>query len=587
MKTIKKLVLLFSLAVVFVSCNPWSDDTRLINPNVGKTLKEVMKDNHEVSKFAEILKLTGYADSLENVHSFTVFAPQNSVIDTVSLDDVEYLKKWVKNYISMLAYYVDKNGHFTTADSLVELINGKFVPLGISSVAGSDIVKSNILSANGVLHIIDNIIVERQNILTYLRSLSGYAQIDYIQSADERVMDKERSVQKGVNMNGQPVYDTVWTVKNTFLEKYPLANEKKNFTFILVDQDALNTLTYKYSRYMYQLDTAAWKRGVIREVTSDLVLKKVRITTAGRFPNIDDILVDIDPENIIKTYQASNGFVYHVKSAGVKFYENKIKEIKIEAEDYTTRWDEKDAFAVRSRSWASGGKDVMLKGYTNWRFDYTYTVPASDGSDSIVYGNRLSSTVVIQDRNNDPLISRGYNAYLEYNPVLYSTNYEIYWLSYDDIPSSNHTRQRVPPDSLNLYLPLVLQQKLMISFAGAKKLERYSNGIFNNFSQVTCFAAQDTAGIMKERKLIRYRRLDSNRDGANFANLFVLREPYLPEDSFGQGSLLKCPTYGAATFFVANTTRDEGLNYTNVNSRYPGLIFLDYLRIVPIVNPND
>jgi hypothetical protein len=160
----------------------------------------------------------------------------------------------------------------------------------------------------------------------------------------------------------------------------------------------------------------------------------------------------------------------------------------------------------------------------------------------------------------------------------------MYWLSYDDI--ADHARLKMDPDSINLYFPLVLQQKLLISFAGSDTLQRLSaDATFkSNFSAVTCFAAQDTAGIMKERKLVRYRKLDANT--ASLPNLFVLREPYLAEDNYGQGGTLKCPTYGKATFFVANTTRDAGLN-SSATSRYPGLIFLDYIRLVPKVDVND
>jgi hypothetical protein len=267
--------------------------------------------------------------------------------------------------------------------------------------------------------------------------------------------------------------------------------------------------------------------------------------------------------------------VYKVSSADVKMYQNKIRELIIEGEDFTDSWDQTAAWIVRYRSYARGGKDVMLKGYTNWQYEYDYYE-----GDSIIHGSSKPS-VFTSDRSNDPVVSRSYNAYVRYEPLMYSTTYQIYWLAYDDYEA--HTRLALNPDTITA--ALVSQQKMLISFPGKPVLYRDAEGaIRNNFSNTTCFATQDTAGILKERPLMRYRKLDANT--ASLPYLFVLQAPFTAEDQFGQGGTIKCPSYGKATLFVSNTTRDYALN-ANTNSRYPGLVFLDYIRLVPIVDPND
>ncbi|MDR2840855.1 MAG: fasciclin domain-containing protein [Paludibacter sp.] len=574
MKTqlIKHFLPLVLVLVLFSACDRWGDASRLNNANTGKNLNEIIGETSEISKFAQILELTGYSDLLTSDNSFTVFAPKNEAIQNLDLSNIDALKTWVQNYIVQLTWYVDSKGLFA-ADSLL-LLNGKYVPLGISSVSGSNIVKSNIQSANGVLHIIDNIIIERLNIYDYLLLQTGYEQINFIKDNEKNVMDSERSIQIGVDINGKPVFDTIWTTSNPFIDNFPLQNERRHFTVILLERSAIDNLRTKYAKYLHQDSISEQNYEVIKQITEDMILKKTAIETAGRYENFDNVLVDINPADIVESYQASNGFVYKVSNVDVKFYHNKIKEQIIEAEDFVSNWDAAEQFVTRYRSYASGGKDVALKGYTNWYYEYSYYDPTGD---SIIHATRTPS--IVTTTLNNP--TRAYNSYLRYNPTMYSTSYEMYWLSYDDI--AEHTRVALNPDTIRV--PLVLQQKMLLSLPGKPALIRESDGtIKNNFNSTTCFAAQDTAGILKERQLIRYRKLDSNT--ASLPNLFVLRDPYLFADPYGEGGTLICANYGQATIFITNTCRDGALNASNA-SRYPGLIFLDYIRLVPLVDPND
>ncbi|MBN2613393.1 MAG: fasciclin domain-containing protein [Bacteroidales bacterium] len=575
-RTIFKILLFLPFVIQFNSCDPWKDYNQLNNSNVDKTLNEVIASDADISTFAQILKLTGYEKLLLTEQSLTVFAPSNEALQDINLENTEALTEWVKNHIAKLTYYTDKSGQFASEN--IELINGKNVPLGLGTVSGSNIIKNNIYCANGVLHIIDSEIIFRKNIWEYMQGETGYLQTQYILSQEDKVMDMTKSIQIGININGKPIFDTVWAYRNTFLETYQLNNERKNYTVVLIDQSSFNSLINKYSKYFAQDSLELQNREITHQITLDMVLKDTVITTAGRFPSVDDVLVDIDPSNITETYQASNGIVYKVNAADVKVFNNKIKEQIIEAEDYVLRWDDRDAWEVRYRSWASGGKDVILKGYTTNTFEYDYyNTTLEEMRHKIIDRNGIS----ISYRSNDPVWSRTYNPYLQFEPVMYSTPYEIRWVTYDDVAA----HAQIALDSTTETGVMTLEQKLFISFPGEPVLNRLTDGqVKNNFSTITIMASSAKAGVHEETQLVRYRKLDTSSPSTS--NLYLLNTPYTIEDDYGKEGTLICPAYGKATFWVSNTVREKGTS-SNVSSRNPGLIFLDYIRLTPLVDPND
>jgi hypothetical protein len=548
------------------ACDPWADDAKLKDANLSKTLFELLQENPEVSTFVTILQKTGLDTLLRNEQSLTVFAPENKALQGMDLSDSEQLKAWVKNYIAPLSHYTDESKRFEMDG--IQMLNGKTVPVAGSVVSGANVIVSNLSGINGVIHIIDNIIIDRKNIWEYLQTQTGYEQVQIIQSLNELVMDMERSVQIGVDANGHALYDTAWVNRNVFLDRFPLDNEHAAFTCILLDNAVLTALKTKYAKYFVQTDAVAQQQRVDYEVTSDLVLQHQLITQSGRFlsQNGDGLLVDVNLTDIEDTYQASNGIVYKVSAADVKIYENKIKTQIIEAENYVSRWDDGNGWEIRYRSWASGGQDVMLKGFT--RNTVNYVLDVEENGVTTPRDTTKTFTYNVKYRDNDAVANKASNAYLKYNPTLYSTSYNIYWVAYDDYEKhyANFTD--------TLQQPMVLEQKLFISFPGKPALVRGADAkISNNFSATTVMAGKSIAGIHEETLLQRYTVTTANE------GLYILDKPATTADAFGDPSTIISPAYGTATFFVTNTPRELAVN--------SGLMFLDYIKIVPLVDPND
>ncbi len=586
-------VCLAALLLGLAACDPWKEDLKLKDNRYGQALDEVVSAQSQISRFNEVIMAAGYADMLKNASSLTVFAPTNDKMPQLDMNDKTALAAWLDNYIANMSIYVDNQGVLSVNGQelkSVTMLNGKNV-----AVSPSEIVESNLPAANGVVHIISTTLAYRENILDYLMSMTGsFEQIECIKSYSENVMDMDRSVQTGVDLaTSQPIYDSVWKEQNVFLEEYPLGDEQQSFTVVLIGQSSLDTIKARYAKYMVQSDSLQMVNDIRREVTADLIFPEMEIAVAGKYENLNGVLVDLDPANIIDTYEASNGRIYVMTEATIKIYENKIKTIIIEGEDYTATYDESsagNAWFVRCRDWASGGKDLMLKGTTSWTFSWDEYYVAEDSTATI------SKTQTYNDGDQTSyLISKTNNAYAQFNPTLYSCGYNIYWVCNDDIaghyykiPAVEGTTQKMlfNGDSIeitddNRNIPLTIEQKLLVSFPGQPVLKYSSGKIVNNFSPFACFGAATFAGNKEEVQVVRYRLIDTNNTSSSNTYLFYLFDvPFSGKaDTYGDAKTLVSPTYGTATFFVSNTTRTTDKN--------AGQVFLDYIRLVPLVDVND
>lgn len=601
MKNIKYLVLAVIVATL-ASCDAWEDVKKLDIGDRSKNLYELLAANSDVSTFVQVLETTGYAQKLSASQNYTVFVPNNSALAGIVLPtDTQTLTKWVQNYISEDIAYADKLGRFDI--SRILMLNDKYVAIYSNLISGSAVSKWNVSSKNGVIHILEGTIEERLSIWQYLQSLEGNPMVDFIASFKEKVMDLDRSVQIGVNSEGRPKYDTIWTYRNALLEATPLANESATCTFLLLDESALGVLKAKYAKYFAQKDSIKMMNDIMREITSDMILRYVKIESdGGRYPNTSGVLVDVNASDIeiTNSYTASNGIVYKVSAADVKMYNNKIKNETIEGENFVNRWP--DAWQSRPRTWASGGYDVALKSRT--RHSYDLYLLSSSGTDSIV---RIDNLFDLTYRSNEWPGSNTLgepNAYISYKPRMYSVAYKIFWKAYDD------NAQKVHIDSRDT--AMVFYQKMYISFPGETLLNRTTttNVITGNFSSTSkvgftanhsIMAAKMIAGENKETQLVRYK---VNQGHSVYPNSYVLYTdativnpvPSITEDVYGKGGILKCPYFGQSTLFVSNTAMGEFTHTNGTVQAYlqsskannaPGMIFLDYIRLEPQVDPND
>src|SRR5690606_5921626 len=140
--------------------------------------------NTQLSKFVQLLEETGYDKEIVSSKTYTVWAPSNNAIDAVSdeiLKDPAALKRFVGFHIANQSYFANK----IHPDSVLRIVtlSGKALKFTRQQVEGVDLVEGDVLTSNGVFHVLSEPLVPKSNIWETYQDLSdGTIQKSYLQS---------------------------------------------------------------------------------------------------------------------------------------------------------------------------------------------------------------------------------------------------------------------------------------------------------------------------------------------------------------------------------------------------------------------
>jgi uncharacterized surface protein with fasciclin (FAS1) repeats len=556
----------------FAACKDdrWGEHAKLTGELGGVSLKDAIQADAECSAFYAALVATGYDTLLASANSFTVLVPGNGAWQqaAASIATPEALKATVANHIAY-GKHLSTNPDFYEAP--LQMVSGKMVRYDAESRAfnGAAIARSDRVAANGVFHLTDAVVERRSNVWEYVYGLRNalYPQVQFLKSAavNHREMDMGRSVQTGVNGMGQPVYDTAWTDVNDFLKDFPLNDEAKEWTYIVLQSEGFTKLFTKYRPYFAQATAPETDFLTNINVCRDFVLEgRVDITQRDTVVNAEGVKVPVGEARIAQQYEASNGRVYIIDESNILLRE-KIKPVLIEGESYNpARAADPTFIFTRYKLWASGARDVMLAGRVK-QTDTVEVVKDAQGRDSVAV---TKDKTFQQDDGNRPNV---YNSYIEYKAPVYAVNYEIRYVAYDDIAAHFS-------DPLQT---LRVEQKLFVSMPGSpalQKYNRYGSGDFVDNSYMTggvagdntrldtCFAAIDTAGVYRERRMQKW-------------TVSRLRAQAIQAPVGGQQAYtMAVPRSGEITLWLCNTARDK-----DYAAQLQGLLFLDYIKLVPML----
>lgn len=541
------VLLAVSLLLTFSSCYDKVWDNYLSgNEKSDKDLSFVAKTNKEISIFNELLQRTGYDKVLQQSNNFTVFAPVNSAWSGVDTTGIKRMRKIIGTLIVYKSYYTAQKSNFNT----FKCVNGKVIyyDTATETINGAKIVVPDLLASNGVLHITDKIAERKENIWDYIAEKSGYNQINFIDSLSTRVMDLEKSIAVGVS-NGLTIYDTVWTYKNEFLDKYPINNEDSLFTYVVLENQGFGILYNKYKPYFKQSTESATDKVTRMNICQDFVFKGiVDITRNDTLVNINGLKVPFRDVNILDSYNASNGRVYVISTSNIRL-KDKIKPIKIEGENFTSAFN-KDYVFTRYRLWASGERDIVLAGGETQSDSLWRKVPLPPATtitkDSVANKNYFINSSFVANVN---------NFHIEFKANVNSANYDLYYVAYNDISSHN--------DVTGVYK---VRQKIFISMPGFATLRSgitdNSRGVANNYlGDARCFVGVGKAGVHELTKLRQWNLIPTSQ---------LLDTPYKGENN----DMVAVTRSGEMTIWLTNTA-------SSTTASRQGLLFLDYILLVP------
>lgn len=149
-------------------------DTVILPPETsGKTIVELAVDNKDFSTLVAAVKAAGLVETLSGKGPFTVFAPTNAAFEKLPKEAVaDLLKPENKDKLAAVLTYHVVAGKVTAADVVklkaAKSVQGQSIEIKVEDGkvklnGSSTVVKTDIDATNGVIHVIDTVILPPAN----------------------------------------------------------------------------------------------------------------------------------------------------------------------------------------------------------------------------------------------------------------------------------------------------------------------------------------------------------------------------------------------------------------------------------------
>lgn len=332
-----------------------------------RTIWENLETNANLSDFRQILdsvhvssynhpSMVSYAELLNSEQTFTAWAPLNGTFNKDSLLDLcqtiagqlSVERNFVRNHIARFLFSVTN-----TTDVDVLLLNGKEKKLKGFSFANINISTPNIVTNNGVLHILESGIPFLSNIYESFYSNPSYSKMSaFFKSFQKDSLDEFASVSSGI-VDGSTVYvDSVLIAKNSLLDELGhLTEEDSSYLLIAPTDNAWNTAYAKiapYFNYAYIANADSLKDYWAKHtIVNDLVYN----TRLQKAPNDSMVSTKYRPLHPLEhvfhkpfapggilsqatgSTKCSNGTIYQVDQWPFSIQQAFFKPLKTEAEE--------------------------------------------------------------------------------------------------------------------------------------------------------------------------------------------------------------------------------------------------------------
>ena len=321
----KILVLIIVLAAALISCqNDWDGHYKGQQEGTAEGSPEKLGDflslEERYSAFTDFLKESGVLDTLNANQILTVWA-----VDNKNMPTPEELGQWSNKEkkqiaLNMLNYMPIYYPKFENGKK-IQTLAGKNIFMGINTdgfmLDGIDIVSTNQVCSNGVIHEIAGLIVPRKNLYEYIESLpDNYSMLrDSLLARNDTIFDTERSFPIGVDPTGNTIYDSVFVIHNNFIGS--IRDEESKSTVMLPDNRVIQEAFEEMRNYLLA-DTLSTE---LKEEMNDWWLKALiypgELSVYDKDKSIYSIYnkhwrTDIQEVNRAEAVPVSNGLIYPV-----------------------------------------------------------------------------------------------------------------------------------------------------------------------------------------------------------------------------------------------------------------------------------
>lgn len=338
---------LLAAGVMLSGCNDtWNDHySEARGGNGDKTVGQIIQEDPELSIFGEMLNIAGYTDILNATQTYTVWAPVNSSLEGIDLNDLEEVRRTVANHI----------GRFNISTSMpategVKMLNGKmhYFSNNGSMFGDVSILNADMIAKNGIIHKVDGVIPYAYNFREYFDSHSNTGKISaFIAQFDELLYQSQIPGVSETSAN-----DTSLVRYNRLLQ-YPdlglgdIASEDSVFSVVIPTDEAWLKAYNEISPYFKSYNDDQSRADSLQDVQTSLAIVSDLVFRTGLVSPLSMDSVVSTTGSVIKNpaeffkgmeeIEASNGRLFLANALNYKKIETFNKPINIEAEEETGR----------------------------------------------------------------------------------------------------------------------------------------------------------------------------------------------------------------------------------------------------------
>lgn len=340
------------------SCSDWSDhyDEASVSTTsvdvVGSDIATYVRSAGDLSQISSLFAEAGIFDVTTADKQFTFIVCDNETFahgNSTITDKALFAKYCVSDVVVTPSELKEGFGINNRAGKTI-WIYGSGDNLKVDEYA----IKKTVKTANGYVYYIDGVLPVRQSAYEYLKTLgSEYSHFRaLVEKYESRVFDREHSTEVSVNNAGQVVYDSVWVMRHSLLDRYTstgvdfwnMRGEQYTTTMFIPDNqqldkainDALDSIPLWLNRKATKADRKKFEEWVVRACFSDQRLdpEKVKVgaadvTGVGGYTMHFDSLTDVtsykeatktlwrpsvQTVNADNRIKLSNGYAYYTTS---------------------------------------------------------------------------------------------------------------------------------------------------------------------------------------------------------------------------------------------------------------------------------
>jgi hypothetical protein len=313
---------------------------------VDSSAKEYIQSESDLSAVSALFAEQGIFEAMDSKDQlFTVLVYPNEVMSAATIDDPEF---FAQTCVCDLAFTPTK----LTNGLSMQMWNGKYLTVSVTEgssgdevrIAGSK-VKGVVQVSDGFIYLLDAPVYAPKSLYEMLNDLDDHYSLfrELIASYEEKVFDKENSIPRGVDETGNTVYDSVFVVKNTLMDRYNsggtetwnMRSEYYNSTMLIPSNDLItNALENAYdyirealNREPTESDSTKFQEWIVKVSFYDDVLTPAELDGETDLTSVSGYQEDatastsgviwkptVQKVNTANPVELSNGVAYYVTS---------------------------------------------------------------------------------------------------------------------------------------------------------------------------------------------------------------------------------------------------------------------------------